>query len=71
MWSESETVAQELGEDLQDNVFTAVRVLGRGFVETNDLEIDPDDDAALAELKEQSLVLLYRLMFVLYAESRG
>ena len=69
--SESETVAQELGEDLQDNVFTALRVLGRGFVETNDLTIDPEDEAGLEELKEQSLVLLYRLMFVLYAESRG
>ncbi len=71
VWSESETVAQELGEDLQDNVFTALRVLGRGFAETNDLDIDPDDAAALGALKEQSLVLLYRLMFVLYAESRG
>ncbi|GAB7011978.1 Eco57I restriction-modification methylase domain-containing protein [Halolamina salina] len=71
VWSESETAAQELGEDLQDNVFTALRVLGEGFVETNDLDIDPDDEAALAELKEQSLVLLYRLMFVLYAESRN
>ncbi|NGM71046.1 N-6 DNA methylase [Natronolimnobius sp. AArcel1] len=71
VWSESETVAQELGEDLQDNVFTALRVLGRGFAETNDLDIDPDDDEELAALKEQSLVLLYRLMFVLYAESRG
>ncbi|ELY75414.1 Eco57I restriction-modification methylase domain-containing protein [Natrinema gari] len=71
VWSESETVAQELGEDLQDNVFTALRVLGRGFAETNDLAIEPDDDAGLGELKEQSLVLLYRLMFVLYAESRG
>ncbi|QLH77379.1 N-6 DNA methylase [Halosimplex rubrum] len=71
VWSESETAAQELGEDLQDNVFTALRVLGEGFVETNDLDIDPDDDAALEQLKEQSLVLLYRLMFVLYAESRG
>ena len=70
VWSESETAAQELGEDLQDNVFTALRVLGEGFVETNDLDIDPDDDAALEQLKEQSLVLLYRLMFVLYAESR-
>ncbi|MDZ7745276.1 MAG: hypothetical protein U5K28_01640 [Halobacteriales archaeon] len=71
VWSESETAAQELGEDLQDNVFTALRVLGRGFVESNDgLDIDPDDEAALDELKEQSLVLLYRLMFVLYAESR-
>jgi type I restriction-modification system DNA methylase subunit len=70
VWSESETAAQELGEDLQDNVFTALRVLGRGFVETNNLDIDPGDEAALDELKEQSLVLLYRLMFVLYAEGR-
>ena len=71
VWNESETAAQELGEDLQDNVFTALRVLGEGFIHTNDLEIDPDDEAAREELKEQSLVLLYRLMFVLYAESRG
>ncbi|MDL0137062.1 Eco57I restriction-modification methylase domain-containing protein [Halobacterium salinarum] len=71
VWNESETAAQELGEDLQDNVFTALRVLGEGFVHQNDLDIDPDDEAARGELKEQSLVLLYRLMFVLYAESRG
>ncbi len=71
VWSESETVAQELGEDLQDNIFTALRVLGRGFVETNNLEFDPEDEEALDELKDQSLVLLYRLMFVFYAESRG
>ena len=71
VWSESETASQELGEDLQNNVFTALRVLGRGFIEANDLAIDPADDDALDELKEQSLVLLYRLMFVLYAESRG
>lgn len=41
-------------------------------METNDgLDIDPDDEEALDELKEQSLVFLYRLMFVLYAEARG
>ena len=71
VWSESETAAQELGEDLQDNVFTALRVLGEGFIETNNLDLDPDDEAARTELKEQSLVLLYRLMFVLYAEAEG
>lgn len=72
VWSESETASQELGEDLQDNVFTALRVLGRGFIETNDeLDIDPEDEDSLDELKEQSLVFLYRLMFVLYAEARG
>ena len=56
VWNESETAAQELGEDLQDNVFTALRVLGEGFVATNDLDIDPDDEARLAELKEQSVL---------------
>jgi len=72
VWSESETASQELGENLQDNVFTALRVLGRGFIETNDhLDINPNDEEALDELKEQSLVLLYRLMFILYAEARG
>lgn len=71
VWSESETAAQELGEDLQDNVFTALRVLGHGFVKTNDLNIDPNDEERLDELKDQSLVLLYRLMFILYAEARG
>ncbi|WP_323677368.1 TaqI-like C-terminal specificity domain-containing protein [Halorubellus sp. PRR65] len=71
VWNESETAAQELGEDLQNNVFTALRVLGEGFIHTNDLDIDPNDAEAREELKEQSLVLLYRLMFVLYAESRG
>ncbi len=70
VWSESETATQELGDDLQDNVFRALRVLGHGIVETNDLDINPNDDKALSDLKEQSLVLLYRLMFVLYAESR-
>jgi type I restriction-modification system DNA methylase subunit len=71
VWLESETAAKELGEDLQDQVFTALRVLGRGLLESNDLNIDTADDEAREELKEQSLVLLYRLMFILYAESRG
>nr|WP_241154962.1 N-6 DNA methylase [Halorubrum sp. CSM-61] len=71
VWTESETAAQELGEDLQDNVFRALRVLGKGFVESNELDVGAGGDVDRDELKEQSLVLLYRLMFVLYAESRG
>lgn len=70
VYRESEIYAEKLGEDLQDNVFTALRVLGEGFVECNNLEIDPDNTEALNELKEQSLVYLYRLMFVLYAEGK-
>jgi hypothetical protein len=70
VYAESETAAQELGEDLQDQVFTALRVLGRGLIETNDLDVGAEGDVSRDDLKEQSLVLLYRLMFLLYAESR-
>ena len=34
IWSESETAAQKLGEDLQDTVFTALQTPGTGFVGT-------------------------------------
>ena len=49
VWNESETAAQELGEDLQDNVFTALRVLGEGFVHKNRLDIDPDEEIEIVE----------------------
>lgn len=70
VWTESETYAERLGEDLQDNVFTALRVLGEGFIECNNLNISSEDEEELNELKEQSLVYLYRLMFILYAEGK-
>lgn len=69
--NESDIKSREIGEELQDNVFTALRILGEGFVATNDLDIEPGDEAALRELKQQSLVFLYRLMFLLYAEGHG
>ncbi|WP_254522997.1 Eco57I restriction-modification methylase domain-containing protein [Natrinema caseinilyticum] len=69
--AESEAVVRELGADLEETGFAVLRLLGRGFVETNDLDVDPSDDERLEELKTQSLVLLYRLLIVCYAESRG
>jgi len=49
---------------------TALWALGAGFVETNNPDINPEDGAGLAELKEPSLVLLSRLMSVFVSESR-
>ncbi|EMA25430.1 Eco57I restriction-modification methylase domain-containing protein [Haloarcula marismortui] len=86
VYEESANAARDIGTDLQDNVFQALATLGEGFIDTNDLEIqhdgriDPDslnidipdeETFTLQDLKEQSLVLLYRLMFAFYAESRG
>jgi type I restriction-modification system DNA methylase subunit len=67
---ESERYAEEVGEDLQDNVFRALRVLARGFTEEDDLDIDLTSEEDLEKLKENSLVFLYRVMFILYAEGK-
>lgn len=86
VYEESANAARDLGSDLQDNVFEALTTLGEGFISTNDLvlhddrQIDPEslnldiqngETFTLQDLKEHSLVFLYRLMFVFYAESRG
>jgi hypothetical protein len=68
----SEEYAKELGESLKGRVFTEVfPVLAEGFIAnmrqhgTTDL-----DDIALAKVFQGTLTLLYRLLFLLYAESR-
>ncbi|WP_254764231.1 Eco57I restriction-modification methylase domain-containing protein [Natrinema marinum] len=56
------------GADLEENALAAWRALGRGLLETADLE---SSDDALAALEERSTVLLLRLLVVHIAESRG
>ena len=68
---ESERAAERLGADLRDDAFTTVRIVAEGLVACRDVELDPGDEATLARLKRESLVVLYRLMFVFYAEARG
>ena len=68
VYDESNVFAQELGEDLQDNIYEAIKVLSEGFMQY------PDNDLTEADLDlihDSSLIYLYRLIFVLYAESEG
>ena len=67
VYDESSIFAEELGEDLQENIYEAIRVLAEGFLDTTD-ELDEDD---LELIHDSSLIYLYRLIFVLYAESEG
>lgn len=68
---ESERAARRLGADLHEDAFAAVRIVAEGLLERRDTEIGPADDERLTQLKRESLVVLYRLMFVFYAEARG
>jgi hypothetical protein len=60
--------AQAVGDDLKENVYKALRLLAEGFLHTRDNSLDPERD--LEEIHANSLVLLYRLLFINYAEDR-
>lgn len=67
---ESADYARGIGNSLKDQVFDALRHLGQGFLDFpgNDLPTDP---AALTAVYDNTLILLYRLLFIFYAEARG
>ncbi|WP_410767512.1 Eco57I restriction-modification methylase domain-containing protein [Haloferax sp. DFSO60] len=67
VYDESSVFAEAIGEDLQNNIYEAIRVLAEGFLDTND-NLGEDD---LPLVHDSSLIYLYRLIFVLYAESEG
>jgi hypothetical protein len=71
---DSETYAKELGERLKDRVFEEIFPhLAEGFIEYirreegSDVELEQD---RLDGIYQGTLTFLYRMMFVLYAESR-
>jgi len=67
VYEESIEFAEALGADLQENIYEAIRVLAAGFLESNE-DLGRDD---LDLVHDSSLIYLYRLIFVLYAESEG
>jgi type II restriction/modification system DNA methylase subunit YeeA len=68
VYDESNVFARELGEDLQDNIYEAIKVLSEGFLEYPDNDLSESD---LGLIHDSSLIYLYRLIFVLYAEAEG
>lgn len=68
VYSKSNVFAEELGEDLQDNIYDAIQSLAEGFLTYPENDLGADD---LDLIHDSSLIYLYRLIFVLYAESEG
>jgi type I restriction-modification system DNA methylase subunit len=57
-----------VGEGLKERVFEALQTSIQGFFAFEPNALDHDTDMGIC--REQSLVLLYRLLFVMYAEDR-
>lgn len=61
--------ARGVGESLKDQVYEALRHVAQGFLDcrTNKLQPTPD---TLKDIYDHSLIVLYRLLFIFYAEAR-
>jgi hypothetical protein len=64
----SNAYAVALGEDVEENVYRALEQLMQGFLDLSSNRLGAED---LQRVHENSLYLLYRLLFILYGESRG
>lgn len=66
--------AQEIGENLQENVYRAMKILAEGLLAEaggDNASSETVTETAVREVQENSLQLLYRLRFIFYAESRN
>ncbi len=67
---QSRVYARGVSDSLRDQVYEALRHLAQGFLDFPANKLTPDP-AALKAVYDHSLIVLYRLLFILYAESRG
>lgn len=63
--------ARELEEDLRENAYKALEQLINGFFAPAQNQLNPQNPADLEAVYNNSLYLLYRLLFLFYGESRG
>ncbi len=67
--AESEDYARSVGDSLKFQVYEALRHIAQGFLDHPRNGLDSDADT-LRTVYDNSLITLYRMLFVLYAESR-
>lgn len=67
VYDRSIDLARALGESVEENVYEALKILTQGFLEYPDNDLTTDN---LKEIHENCLIILYRLLFILYAEAR-
>ena len=68
---ESLDYAQGISDSLKRQVYEALRYVAQGFLDYPTNKLTVNDPASLKALYDNSLILLYRLLFILYAEARN
>jgi type I restriction-modification system DNA methylase subunit len=63
--------AKDIGDDLKDNVYKAMKQVAEGFFSWSQNGLDIQDERARETVQKCTMLLLYRFLFLLYAEGKG
>lgn len=63
--------AKDIGDDLKDNVYKAMKKVAEGFLSWSQNSLDIQNEAARETVQKCTMLLLYRFLFLLYAEGKG
>jgi len=67
----SRQAGEKIGESLRGNVVRAIEELGNGFLDGALIERLRGDDGACGAYYQEILMVVYRIIFMLFAEQRG
>ena len=63
--------AREMGDNLKENVYRAMKKISEGFFHWPENNLDYHDPVIRELGQKNTMILLYRLLFLLYAEGKG
>lgn len=63
--------AKDIGDDLKDNVYKAMKKVAEGFFSWSQNGLDVQNEAVREKVQKSTMLLLYRFLFLLYAEGKG
>jgi len=66
----SANYAREIGENLKENVYRAMKKVAEGFIAWRENDLDPTDPETRGRVQKNTMILLYRFLFLLYAEGK-
>ncbi|WP_456473778.1 Eco57I restriction-modification methylase domain-containing protein [Candidatus Pyrohabitans sp.] len=70
VYEESLIYAKKLGDSLERSVYQALKVMVQGFLKYPQNKLEPREEN-IKIIHDNALIFLYRLLFILYADSRG
>ena len=63
--------AREIGDNLKENVYKSLKIIADGFFHWPGNNLDYRDERTRADVQKSTMRLLYRFLFLLYAEGKG